>query len=214
MKHWKLISGLGLATMLVFTGCSAQKSPSGDAPTSPAAVNADVSGAPDGDSGQTATESTDGMITAITETEVTIAKNPMTMRQPANQATDGAQAQADGQTPPADGQQGQPADAVQGQPPEGGQGQTLPDGTQGAAPASPDTSDCEKVTYKIDSQTKLSKMQLSDDNGREETAATLSELVVGANVRITARTDDESTADSIFIMNMKTDAAPAASPAQ
>lgn len=218
MKHWKLLSGLGLSAMLIFSGCSSQKSTDGAAPAGTPATNADVSSAPSGDGNQNAPESTDviGIVTAISENEVTIAKNPMTMRQPGNPSADGAQAAADGQPPPSDGQREQPADASQGQPPSNGQGQASSEGKINApAPdASPDISGWETVTFKIDEQTKLSVIEQNEEGGREESAATLSQLAVNANVRITPRAADENTADAISIINLNVDTPPAASAAQ
>ena len=92
--------------------------------------------------------------------------------------------------------QGGPQNSAQ---PDQGQAPGGPDSTSGATV---DTSGWEQKTYAIDSSTKITKMSRAngDSNSAQSTAIKASDIKSGESVRITERSGQTGTADTISVM--------------
>ncbi|MCX7615694.1 MAG: hypothetical protein N2Z65_08070 [Clostridiales bacterium] len=149
-----------------------------------------------------------GVITKIGENEITIAKNPMGM--PGGQGNgavagenDNSNAKEPDKNPTSDANPQQSAQTGGSKTPPSkpnGQDQSGQGDSNTLTPQNNDITKWDKVVCKIDDNTKISKIQMSEDNKAEKVDAAISDISVGTNIMVTLRSDDKNYADTIQII--------------
>ena len=221
MKKTQVLA-LGMVAALLLAGCSSKNTSSGGSeqksgiPTdssqakqgtpSNSAPSAATKNSATGSAESTKTSAVSGVVTTVGTDAIIIAVNPNEMSSPAG---NGAGKDAQGAAPNA--ASGQMPGGPPNQAPAQDQGGTSMDksGPAQGDGSQTDISGWESATYKIDSQTQI----LTHAEGTD-TVADLSAVTAGTTVRITLRSDDQTVADTITVMNVQTPSAPASSPAK